>query len=86
MDMDNIIETVYREIYAYNKRPDDPEWDTLVTGSASQQWRAIGYMNLARSIFSTVAEPIWDEAYQIGAMDTLASPRDAHENPYRSED
>lgn len=30
-----------------------------------------------------VKAEVWDAAYQAGAEDTLASPRDARENPYR---
>lgn len=29
-------------------------------------------------------EKVWDTAYQEGAFDTLRSPRDATENPYRA--
>lgn len=32
-----------------------------------------------------IAEKAWDEAYQAGAFDTLRSPREATENPYREE-
>jgi hypothetical protein len=28
---------------------------------------------------------VWDKAYQAGAFDTLGSPAEATENPYRSE-
>jgi hypothetical protein len=34
---------------------------------------------------ATVKAEVWDLAYKVGAMDTLLSPAEAQENPYRSE-
>lgn len=40
---------------------------------------------LTRRALRQIKAEVWDIAYQHGAVDTLLSPRDATENPYREE-
>ena len=52
-------------------------------GHEGDHWHSQTHIDMAAH-GREVAERAWDEAYQAGAYDTLRSPRDARENPYRA--
>ena len=78
IDLSAAIEAAAREIYAYNRVPDDeawPEWDALVKGGTGQQWQAMGYRDMARRAFAEFAPIIEAQVRaQIGAEIETVDP------------